>query len=70
MRLRNTVINKIKYSKVDTVNMLIYIQQTSIKSGNMRVSVQSYHFLKINFEYYNRYVIFNPNTDKKNIEKG
>lgn len=50
--------------------MLIYIQQTSIKSGNMRVSVQSYHFLKINFEYYNRYVIFNPNTDKKNIEKG
>lgn len=45
--------------------MLIYIQQTSIKSGNMRVSVQSYHFLKSTLNT-NRYVIFNQNTDKKN----
>lgn len=50
--------------------MLIYIQQTSIKSGNMPVSVQSHHFFKINFEYYNRYAIFNPNTDKKISKRG
>lgn len=49
--------------------MLIYIQQTSIKSGNMRVSVQSYHFFKSTLNT-NRYVIFNPNTDKKISKRG
>lgn len=58
-----------KYSKVDTVNMLIYIQQTSIKSGNMRFSVQSYHFFESTLNT-NRYVIFNPNIDKKISKRG
>lgn len=49
--------------------MLIYIQQTSIKSGNMRVSVQSYNFLKSTLNT-NRNVIFNPNTDKKISKRG